>query len=82
MNPNTQSIIVYRNPMEQQIWESGLVAPIICTGIVFIIALVMIMAIVDKTQRIMKRRINGNWITYVAMALSAFVAYHTFIRLT
>lgn len=34
---NTTSIIVYRNPMEQAFWESGLVFPLMVTVAVTII---------------------------------------------
>ena len=33
----TQSIIVYRNPAEAALWESGLVFPIICGVVISVI---------------------------------------------
>jgi hypothetical protein len=34
---STQSIIVYRNPLEQQIWEGGIIFPVIAGVVVFFI---------------------------------------------
>ncbi len=36
-----QSIVVYRNPIEQAMWESGLVAPLIVAGAVLVITTIM-----------------------------------------
>jgi hypothetical protein len=34
---NTQSVIVYRNPLEQQFWESGVIFPVVVGGAAFMI---------------------------------------------
>ena len=41
----TQSIIVYRNPMEQQLWESGYIPPIMLGCICFLVFFVALMKI-------------------------------------
>ena len=33
----TQSIIVYRNPLEQQLWEGGYVGLFLCIGILCVV---------------------------------------------
>lgn len=82
MNPNTQSIIVYRNPMEQQVWESGLVGPIFLAAIAGVIAMVLIMKVVEQVARHMKRRIRNDYFTYAAMVASTLVAVKVFGALT
>lgn len=48
---NTQSIIVYRNPIEQQFWESGLLIPIMAGMIVVVLTMVVSDAIFSKFIR-------------------------------
>jgi hypothetical protein len=53
---NTQSIIVYRNPLEQQFWESGMLFPIMIFMIVFIATFL-------ATHKI-QEMIFGSWKVY------------------
>lgn len=48
MSDGVQSIIVYRNPIEKQIWENGLVLPIISVVVTFFIVTWIGMKIVDS----------------------------------
>lgn len=48
MTTQTQSIIVYRNPAEQMMWESGYMFPAIATAVVFIALAVWLSWLVDK----------------------------------
>ena len=41
----TQSIIVYRNPLEQQLWEGGYIPPIMLGCVCFLVFFVALMKI-------------------------------------
>lgn len=45
----TQSIIVYRNPLEQQFWESGMLFPLICGVILSVTVSVGIAYCIERT---------------------------------
>ena len=51
----TQSIIVYRNPMEAKLWESGLVFPVIAGMVTAVIVALLVAQVLDVATR-MKRR--------------------------
>lgn len=48
MTTQTQSIIVYRNPAEQMLWEGGYLFPVIVTGVAFIVLAMWVSLLVDK----------------------------------
>ena len=64
----TQSIIIYRNPLEQAFWESGMVFPLMVSLVVFMVVFLSIYKIMEffvswKVQR-------SNLYTFVAGALA------------
>lgn len=56
----TQSIIVYRNPLEQAFWESGVFGPICIGGLVFLLAVVGLHKFLDFISPRMKISRFGN----------------------
>ena len=52
----TQSIIVYRNPVEAAFWESNMLFPMIVAIVAALIVCVSISAIVDKVKFLRKYR--------------------------
>ena len=67
----TQSIIVYRNPLEQQAWESGILPVIFGAGVLFIILTVFFM---KMAELIAGRRwyVDTNpWVSWVSMGMAA-----------
>jgi hypothetical protein len=51
----TQSIIVYRNPMEAAFWESGLVFPVIVGMVTAVIVALIIAQILNVSTRMRRR---------------------------
>jgi hypothetical protein len=47
----TQSIIVYRNPAEAALWESGAVFPIMCAMVASIIAVLAVNWVYEQLPR-------------------------------
>ena len=74
----TQSIIVYRNPLEQQLWEGGYIPPImigcVCL-LVFFVALMKISSIVFGD-----RKVNSNpvytWGAGILAVILTAVLFH------
>jgi len=66
----TQSIIVYRNPLEQQLWEGGYVPLFLGAGILFVLITVVLMHVAGMIFG--KWNIeHKTWPSVVAMALAA-----------
>ena len=57
----TQSIIVYRNPMEQAFWESGLLLPLVAGSLAGFISFLLIYASIEW---ILKQFVAGRNILY------------------
>lgn len=73
----TQSIIVYRNPLEQQIWESGMVGPIF----VFVVLTVAFVLILSKLGDKIAKKMGWSmfstqfkWLGYAELVLGVFLA--------
>ena len=77
----TQSIIVYRNPMEQQFWEGGYVPLFLGAGVIFIVITVILLQIAGRLFG--KWNIERKtWPSVVCMALAAVattLAFHLFV---
>ena len=78
----TQSIIVYRNPLEQQMWENlmnGNLFPIIAGAVVFF-------AVFLITNGVLSKFVPGAWrkawVSYVALGLGTFSAFFVAYALT
>lgn len=73
----TQSIIVYRNPLEQAIWEglmtSNSIFPIICGIVVFFIAVIASQTLIVDRFAWNKRAVASN----VSLAISAAIGVFT-----
>lgn len=65
-----QSIIVYRNPLEQQFWESGLLFPIMVACAVAILVAVIAGKIIESSRRLRYSVYGG----YAVMILSTGAA--------
>jgi hypothetical protein len=74
----TQSIIVYRNPLEAAIWESGLVGPFILSGLVFVLVFAGIVKLAGRHAMYRSKRTTIiQWIAaIVAFAIAATVFVH------
>jgi hypothetical protein len=70
----TQSIIVYRNPAEQMLWEGGYMWPIICVGGTFVLVLVILMTIAKQIMGEWAANTNM-WVTAAAGGISALAAF-------
>lgn len=75
-----QSIIVYRNPLEAAMWESGALGYVAFASVVFFI----VFLILDLLFKLVKKNIVNRWlhknseiITNINLAISAFVALFT-----
>ena len=72
----TQSIIVYRNPAEAALWESGLVFPLIVACVLFVICVVISQKI---SEFLLKRFTSLGWrsvnqySTYISITTSAII---------
>jgi len=44
----TQSIIVYRNPLEQAFWESGLIVPLFMSLVAFVLSFYVITEVLSR----------------------------------
>lgn len=83
----TDSIIVYRNPVEAAIWEnllgSNILFPIMCSGIVAVVVVVCLANLLDKKLRRVHRT---HWIhkygMNVVFAIAVIVAILTFNTMT
>jgi hypothetical protein len=73
----TQSIIVYRNPLEQQLWEGGYIGLYICFAVVFCIILVGLMKLAGKVFGEWKVS-TCNTYTWVAVALAVGLTWLVF----
>lgn len=71
----TQSIIVYRNPAEQAMWESGLVVPIFSSLFVGVFVFAVIMIGAEKLSKKIYWKFNTSiQITSAVLALASVVA--------
>lgn len=68
---STQSIIVYRNPAEAHLWESGMVFPLMASLGVFALVLVALCKLFETKMRFNK---NSNFFLAVFCAVSAVPA--------
>jgi hypothetical protein len=76
----TQSIIVYRNPLEQQLWEGGYVGLFLCVGILFVVITVALLKVVSVCVGDWK--VNSNsWISWAIMAVAAVITGLVFLSL-
>lgn len=69
----TQSIIVYRNPMEQQMWESGAMFPVMsgcAVGFAVFLAVYSGLTRLYRWRYGYNGRINNEAITYAAGAIA------------
>lgn len=64
---NTQSIIVYRNPLEAQIWESGIMFPIIVAMVLTVVVSVSVAYIFKKSKYAANASIISGAITFGAV---------------
>lgn len=73
----TQSIIVYRNPMEQQLWEGGYVPLFLGAGVLFIVFTLILLQIAGMVfgKWNVERR---TWPSVVCMALAALATVFVF----
>lgn len=74
----TQSIIVYRNPLEQAFWEgtlSGQLFPVIAAVIVFFVVMMVAHNLLDRYHR--PRPWNSSANGYIAMTFGAISALAT-----
>lgn len=55
----TPSIIVYRNPMEAYFWENGLLFPVIGICVVFFVAFLISIKIIDIIAGLTNKRRGG-----------------------
>ena len=71
----TQSIIVYRTPLEQQMWEAlmnGQLFPIIVGTIVFFIVFLIANGVMNKFIHGAWRKA---WVSYVALGIGTFSGF-------
>ena len=68
----TQSIIVYRNPLEQQLWEGGYASGIFLAGVIFVIFTVALLKVVSVCVGDWKVN-SSSWICWVVMAVAAVI---------
>jgi len=73
-HPN--SIIVYRNPMEQAFWESGIIFPMICAVIVAIVLALGLFKLYELLPWDV-RRTHGVWISNLIICLTIASAIGT-----
>ena len=68
-NP-TQSIIVYRNPIEQAFWESGMITPIIFGVVAIVILVCALHALLDHSFKLAKKSTHRSKLyTYLSNAI-------------
>ena len=74
----TQSIIVYRNPVEQAFWESGLILPIMASGAFYILLVVILFQIADKIRILTHRSVRSmpDWVTYLILGGSVVPTWY------
>lgn len=74
---STQSIIVYRNPLEQQFWESGLVFPLIVFMVVAVVSIVVLTTIAKWITRPMSTANDvANWVAIATgVGFAGWLAY-------
>ena len=75
----TQTIIVYHNAIQQQFWESDFLIPVFICGVVFVAAVIIITAIVDKVVPYKYR--DNKWMPWLLMAMAAIPAAMVFSRM-
>ena len=71
MNRQTQSIIVYRNPMEQAFWESGAIIPLFGSGIVFVLVIVAMDKLIGMKYG-WRKPLWTQWAMWAVATASAF----------
>lgn len=71
----TQSIIVYRNPIEAHFWESGMMFPLLVSLGIFAAVLIVLCKLFEKKMRFNK---NSNFFLAVFCAVSAVPAILAF----
>jgi hypothetical protein len=78
VNPNnTQSIIVYRNPVEAIFWQSGIAVPL---GTSLLIFGILVYALGTVAEKISRGR--SATLSYLAVGISFFVAAAVFWKLS
>lgn len=74
-----QSVIVYRNPLEAAIWESGMVGPLLL-WLVIILGLVLIQDGLFRRFIPYRIRNQNSWYIYAvigeSMAIASAIVYH------
>ena len=76
----THSIIMYRNPLEQQFWESGMAFPLMVAMFVFFVVFLgtyKSMELIFGSWKIQR----ANWPTFVAGAIACTAAVATMVLL-
>lgn len=73
MSDNTQTVIVYRNRVEHDLYEHGLIFPIImfvCITCILAVSLHKLLDLVSKKQRWTQWSTQYKWLSYAAIGLS------------
>jgi len=70
---NPTEIIMYRNPAEYALWNSGMLFPIICSAVA---AAVTVMVVADLTERMGAYSKLRNYIVIGSGILSAILTYN------
>ena len=68
----TQSIIVYRNPIEAAFWEGGYALPVFCFILAFLVVMLPLIKVQDFVFRRAKWRMWGPAYSYSGYAVIAF----------
>lgn len=66
---NTHSLIIYRNPLERQFWEGGLLFPVLCGTLITVLTIMLGFKLLDflKIPSWSKKyKICGNFIIGIA----------------
>jgi hypothetical protein len=74
---STESIIVYRNPLEQQFWESGIVFPLIVFMVAAVVGIVLLTKLAAMFTRPMTKANDiANWVAIgTGVGIAAWVSY-------
>jgi hypothetical protein len=70
---NPTEIIVYRNPAEYALWNSGMLFPIICSAVAAIVAVIVVAELTERMGAYSKLR---SYIIIGSGILSAIITYN------
>lgn len=81
----SNSIIVYRNPLEQMFWESFITSPVIVPvfgalimGVVSLIVIERIFTYIRNSNHYLRKTINVSIVTYASCFLAAIIGMVVF----